>query len=267
MIGLDDDTRRMIAEHRGDGAGDNHVTPLIEMEMDGGLADDGQHSPKDEPEAGERPQDDQETSFMYALHDVIGSRQVSSCITFSLLDDKTYFLLSWRTYKDDRTWQQRLTRSKANWDPLLPELASVYLKWKYLLISQCEAQHGTPPGSGDSQMHLADAGLDFSIDVLDMYSLDKTSHITRTGDSKSPSEALALHGYIGNAPLSPSIAVSIKTLELYRRIQLRKASFSVEAFAKVICDLYSVSALSRYNHLVSKCYTDSLPATLPYSAG
>ncbi|KAH7904203.1 hypothetical protein BJ138DRAFT_1239965, partial [Hygrophoropsis aurantiaca] len=39
---------------------------------------------------------------------------------------------------------------------------------------------------------------------------------------------------------TPSLAFSLPTLELYRRIRLRKPSFSVEAFAKVLCDLYGI---------------------------
>lgn len=53
-------------------------------------------------------------------------------------------------------------------------------------------------------------------------------------------EALVLAGYLGTTPQTPSIAISITTLELYRRLRLRKPSLSVEAFSKVICDLYEV---------------------------
>ncbi|KAG1781307.1 hypothetical protein EV702DRAFT_1177559 [Suillus placidus] len=51
-------------------------------------------------------------------------------------------------------------------------------------------------------------------------------------------EALVLASYLGTTPQAPSIAISITTLELYHRLRLRKPSLSVEAFSKVICDLY-----------------------------
>jgi hypothetical protein len=104
-------------------------------------------------------------------------------------------------------------------------MTAAYLKWRY---------HPT------EQATSGPTNLDFNIDIVDVYSLAWSAYIPRSEDSKSPLEALALHGYIGNAPLSPSMAVSIKTLELYRRIRLRKPGFSIEAFAKVICDLYAV---------------------------
>lgn len=48
---------------------------------------------------------------------------------------------------------------------------------------------------------------------------------------------------MGNGPINPSIAISLKTLDLYRIIRQRKPSFSFEAFAKVLCDLYTVRAV------------------------
>lgn len=56
--------------------------------------------------------------------------------------------------------------------------------------------------------------------------------------------ALMSHGLLSNVPLQPSLALSLTTLELYRRLRLRKPSFSVEAFAKVVCDLYMVRSLT-----------------------
>jgi hypothetical protein len=169
---------------------------------------------------------------------------------------KFVYLLRWRIHKDDRTWQQRLDRTKANWDPILPALAAAYLKWKYPPTSLSDAQRSPPasPVADEGSTPLADSVLDFSIDVIDMYTMDKTSYIRRPNDSKSPAVDLALHGYIGNAPLSPSIAISMKTLELYHRLRLRKPSFSIEAFAKVICDLYSVSTLFCCKLRGLRCY-------------
>jgi hypothetical protein len=107
-------------------------------------------------------------------------------------------------------------------------MAATYLKWKY------------PSPLASTTPLSEDPTLNFDIDIVDVYSLDSMARIMRSSDSKSPLEALVLQGFLGNAPLNPSIAVSIKTLELYRRIRMRKSSFSVEAFAKVIYDLYAV---------------------------
>jgi hypothetical protein len=81
---------------------------------------------------------------------------------------------------------------------------------------------------------------DFEIDVIDIYSLATTASISRSADSTSASEALVLNGYLGSTPTFPSLAVSLNTLELLYIIRLRKASFSIEAYAKVVSDLYAV---------------------------
>ena len=87
---------------------------------------------------------------------------------------------------------------------------------------------------------LPDDDFSFSIEVLDIYTLDASVVIPCSGE-ELPIQALVKEGYLGNSPATPSVAISLRTLELFRRIRLRKSSFSVEAFAKVICDLYTVS--------------------------
>ena len=83
----------------------------------------------------------------------------------------------------------------------------------------------------------------FMIEVLDIYTLKSSVTIPCSGQ-ELPIQALVKNGYLGNTPTTPSLAVSLKMLELFRRMRLRKPSFSVEAFAKVLCDLYSVSPRS-----------------------
>jgi hypothetical protein len=80
----------------------------------------------------------------------------------------------------------------------------------------------------------------FPLDVLDIYTLE-TSVMVPCSSQDLPIQALIKNGYFGNTPKTLSLAISLKTLELFRCMRLRKSSFSVEAFVKVVCDLYSVS--------------------------
>jgi hypothetical protein len=128
-------------------------------------------------------------------------------------------------------------------------MMDAFLQWKYPManmqpppttstpalspVNTGEAlAHGGPPATVES--------YDFTINTIDVFSLNTTATIKRSESSKSVAVALVLQGFIGSSPEQPTLAVSLKTLELFRRIRMRKASFSVEAFAKVICDLYSV---------------------------
>jgi hypothetical protein len=54
--------------------------------------------------------------------------------------------------------------------------------------------------------------------------------------------ATLLHqGCLSSTPDVVTSVVSLRTLELYRRLRLRHAPLSVQAWIKVICDLHNVS--------------------------
>lgn len=116
-----------------------------------------------------------------------------------------------------------------NWAPILPQLGDTYLAWRYSGREQDE--------------HQDDPAYAFTIDVLDIYSVATSTNISRSPD-QSAAEALVQHGYLRNSPVNPSIAISLKTLELFRLLKLVKSSFSAEAFAKLLCLLYYVSELA-----------------------
>ena len=82
---------------------------------------------------------------------------------------------------------------------------------------------------------------ELDLHCIDIYTLASRVRIPVTRDQRT-AEALATAGYIGNTPITPSIAISFDTLELFRCLKLVKASFSTEAFAKLICYKYCVSA-------------------------
>lgn len=128
-----------------------------------------------------------------------------------------------RKRKDTRTWKQRINRFHNAWASILDELVDRYITWKY------------HPSSESS----ATAGWEFSIPVVDIHSLTRSATIHRSDETKAAS-ALVSAGYLAASPESPSLAVSIRTLELFHAIRLFKPNFSVEAFAKTTCYLYAV---------------------------
>ena len=105
-----------------------------------------------------------------------------------------------------------------------------------------------------------DEDLSYTVDVYDLWTLQTQLTVTRAPDSVSPALDLMAKGYVAKSPRRPSVAVSIRTLQLLYRLRQRKASFSIEAFAKVICDYYNVSLIiecrPRHTHLL----LDSVPA-------
>lgn len=121
----------------------------------------------------------------------------------------------------------------------MPDLVAAYLQWKYPPPCTTPSERTSSPSN--TTCSTPDTDITVDVNVIDIYAPQQTRlHVQRADDSISPSVDLALHGCIGNSPVNPSYAVSIKTLELYRRLRMRKPSFSAEAFAKVICDIHSV---------------------------
>ena len=118
------------------------------------------------------------------------------------------------------------------------------MKWRYTTTAShppsptmVDQSSPTPPRN---VLPPTDSG--FPLEVLDIYTLETSATIPcSSGDL--PIHALVKSGYLGNSPVTPSLAISLRTLELLWRIWLRKSSFSVEAFAKVVCDLYSASPI------------------------
>ncbi|KAI0349069.1 hypothetical protein OH77DRAFT_1507574 [Trametes cingulata] len=97
------------------------------------------------------------------------------------------------------------------------------------------------------------AEYDFEIDVLDVYTKARTVHIKRNA-YQTTAEALVLHGYLGTTPITPSLAISLNTLELFRCIRLFKASFSTEAFTKLVCYMYYIPYRRFYRTAIADAF-------------
>ena len=195
----------------------------------------------------------------------------------------SYFLCSTRYQRDERTWKSRLTDLHQNWKPLIEGLTDAYLRWKYNdSTGAVSGRHPPVTPSSDTVGNFDDFSanrsartdtedtttrtppapcsedlIDIEVTVIDIYTLSTSITLSRV-DDKTTAVALASLGFIGNAPFKPSVAVSMKTLELYRLLRRRKASFSVEGFVKVICDLYNVGCPHFTLHTRSLCKPDPL---------
>ena len=145
-----------------------------------------------------------------------------------------------RHQRDERTWTSRVTDLNQNWKPLVEGITDAYLHWRYDDSTHAPTEDTTISPLCSDDNAIPPEFIDIEITVIDIYTLSKSVKLSRT-DDQTTAVALAGLGFIGNAPFKPSVAVSMKTLKLYRLLRRRKASFSVESFVKVICDLYNVS--------------------------
>ena len=93
----------------------------------------------------------------------------------------------------------------------------------------------TPPA-----VDVDPVSYNFSIECVDLYSLMMSIDVPCTS-SMTAMEVIMAQGYLAMSLVNPTLAISIKTLELFRKLRCCKASLSVESFVKVLCDLYAVS--------------------------
>ncbi|THU87844.1 hypothetical protein K435DRAFT_821823 [Dendrothele bispora CBS 962.96] len=131
-----------------------------------------------------------------------------------------------RYYKDGRTWKQRLRAQHENWAPMLDLMTKAFVEWQY--------------GSGPDSSRSSHPKFSFDIPVIDLYTLERTAHISRD-ENTEPNVALVRSGYLGNTPINPSLAISLRTLNLFHMFRLFKASLSVESFEKTLCHNYKAS--------------------------
>ncbi|KZT64505.1 hypothetical protein DAEQUDRAFT_769628 [Daedalea quercina L-15889] len=153
-------------------------------------------------------------------------------------------LIGWRYQrqrKDVRTWRQRLERLDFNWKQTLPSLVNAYICWK----------HSPLPPEAPGQVYL---GPQLEIDVFDIYTLRSTAIIPQTSNVESTATMLISAGYLGTSPVKPSLAISLRMLELLRRLRLFKASYSIEGFAKLLCYYYTIPYRRHYHTILADSY-------------
>lgn len=169
--------------------------------------------------------------------------------------------------KDTRTWRDRRRREYRAWDPLIQPLADAFVKWKsgppsppsedHLPSAELDAepdpQHDeraqreasptgdlSPDSDNSAERHDLGEPVEYSLAVYELFGMKSTLTIHRPPSSTSVAVDLAEHGFLAKTPTLPNAAIGFKTLELFHRLRLRKASFSVEAFTRVLCDYYLV---------------------------
>ena len=151
-----------------------------------------------------------------------------------------------------RTWKERRYRELQGWETLIDRLARCYMEWKY-----------TP----SSAVSNATTEYPYTVSVFEIFTMEHDITVYRPPTSDSPAIDLALHGFLAKTPVQPTVAIGFRTLALFHSIRLRKASMSVEAFTRVICDYYGVSpSMSPSPSVITyvSCILDSFSKVPPH---
>ena len=70
-------------------------------------------------------------------------------------------------------------------------------------------------------------------------------YIPRDGSDSSPTFSLLRAGYLPPTPFDPTIALSIRSLELFHSLMRAQSSFSSQSFARLLADMHKVILCSQ----------------------
>jgi len=130
------------------------------------------------------------------------------------------------------------------WDMQLPALVERYLQWKHNDIVNPE----------DEELASCHQFQVVAVDVFGPWHVDFTrwthrshhtecyhNHAIRQLPDELANVSLVRVGFLGCSPTMPSVAISFRCLEFYHQLRRRQSSFSIQAYAKVLCALHDVS--------------------------
>ncbi|KAJ7824184.1 hypothetical protein B0H14DRAFT_3088802 [Mycena olivaceomarginata] len=143
----------------------------------------------------------------------------------------------------DRRWDWRTRRDRTNrlnqqFIAQMLEMLKAYMRW-------CESVETGRERSTSAEV--------WTITVVDMFSTDKRDvSLDPQGGGITP--ALIMEGLIPCAPFRPSVAITVKVLEVYRVAHTRCPQLAIQSFVKTLCDLHGTPYLPYLRKQFSICY-------------
>ncbi|KAG9023451.1 hypothetical protein FRB95_013070 [Tulasnella sp. JGI-2019a] len=136
-------------------------------------------------------------------------------------------------YHTSHDHANHIARQEVRWNEQLDDLTITYLAWKH-------GQGEEPSIKGldpDSMPPIQDPGQEtdyFEVNTVSMHWHQPNLQIPYQGDTYL-NTTLICHGLLSSAPVSPSMAVSLHTLEAHHLYHLVHPSLSIQLLTKVLC--------------------------------
>ena len=139
------------------------------------------------------------------------------------------------------------------------DITEAYLEWSYVMSAEGVAVPTSPVPADSGEYSIRVVDTFGKLQIFSPFFLTKFSpayydtSLTILPTDKTIASAIVRQGYIPSSPLTPSVCITIQSLELYRVAHLRSPHLSIQAFVKTLCDLHSVSPafLSRLQSLLT----------------
>ncbi|KAI0681926.1 hypothetical protein BC835DRAFT_1311737, partial [Cytidiella melzeri] len=152
----------------------------------------------------------------------------------------------WCQVAQAKTWRSRVVRQQEAWGKVFDLVTQEYLTWRRSSGSQGDDIAPEPqPDSDEAELRPGNkpeplTDYLYTVNVFNIDTLARLLTVHQRADSISPALDLMRNGYVAKSPSKPTVAVSINTLALLYQLRQRKPLYSIEAFAKVVCDYYNM---------------------------
>ncbi|KAH7904704.1 hypothetical protein BJ138DRAFT_1235525 [Hygrophoropsis aurantiaca] len=127
---------------------------------------------------------------------------------------------------DDRIRSNRIAKAAMDWQVQYEDLTTTLLEYEHDPL--------VPLVSSADEISTQDTFPMLVVDVFERNIL----HFRRT--SSRINECLLRHGCIGASPIQPTVAITVRTLQLYRETHRVCPRFSIHAEAKKLCRMHNV---------------------------
>jgi len=139
-----------------------------------------------------------------------------------------------------RSRRERLLALHRNWEEQMPLLTDMYLHWKHDIPSEEPANESSSHTFIVSAVGTHGASFSTSFTQSDYFSDLQSMNITQR-EGEPANAALIRCGLLGTAPVHPTVAISLHTLELYHRLRRRQPRLGIQPMARALCDVHKVS--------------------------
>ncbi|KAH9972566.1 hypothetical protein BGW80DRAFT_1119934, partial [Lactifluus volemus] len=153
-----------------------------------------------------------------------------------------------RKRRNVQTWSARIQSVQSKWDAQLPSLIDSFLQYKR---SGGRLEDDQASGTAET----------FTLLLFDVYGMCfvcidfSESHLfLQLPGCMYPNTNLLLQGCLSSAPTRVSFVISLRTLELYRRLRVRQPRLSIQAWVRTLCDYHNITYHSKYWQYFSETF-------------
>ncbi|KAI6022393.1 hypothetical protein PISMIDRAFT_115201, partial [Pisolithus microcarpus 441] len=138
---------------------------------------------------------------------------------------------------DCRDRRDRIELQINHWDAQMPRLVKAYLDFH-----SCSSDNGFSVEEHPEAFVMPEnrsPDIITEIELVDIFSRRKASLMARPHHT-FPNENLIYHGYLGCSPVYLTVAISLRTLTIFRQVCHACPCFSIHAQCKTLCHLHNV---------------------------